>query len=67
LADLQVPISCAGVAVYSGDVLVADRDGVLVIPGTLAAEAAEQGYEQEQLEAFVSPPGELAAADHDPA
>ena len=28
VADLQVPIGCAGVAVYPGDVLVADRDGV---------------------------------------
>jgi regulator of RNase E activity RraA len=51
LADLQVPICCTGVAVYPGDVLVSDRDGVLVIPRQLAAEAAEQGLEQEQLEA----------------
>ena len=28
VADLQVPIGCAGVAVYPGDVLVADRDGM---------------------------------------
>ena len=34
VADLNVPIGCAGVAVYPGDVLVGDRDGVLVIPGT---------------------------------
>jgi regulator of RNase E activity RraA len=54
VADLQVPIGCAGVAVYPGDVLVGDRDGVLVIPRALAAEVADQGYEQEQLEAFVS-------------
>lgn len=32
VADLQVPIGCAGVAVYPGDVLVADRDGIIVIP-----------------------------------
>jgi regulator of RNase E activity RraA len=54
VADLQVPIGCAGVAVYPGDVLIGDRDGVLVIPRHLAAEVAEQGLEQEQLEAFVS-------------
>jgi regulator of RNase E activity RraA len=35
-------------------VLIGDRDGVLVIPRHLAAEIAEQGYEQEQLEAYVS-------------
>ena len=77
VADLNVPIGCAGVAVYPGDVLVGDRDGVLVIPRALAAEIAEQGYEQEQLEAFVStkihageplwgnyPPGEEVKAEY---
>jgi regulator of RNase E activity RraA len=72
-----VPIGCAGVAVYPGDVLVGDRDGVLVIPRELAAEIAEQGYEQEQLEAYVStkihageplwgnyPPGEELKAEY---
>ena len=54
VADLNVPIGCAGVAVYPGDVLIGDRDGVLVIPRHLAAEVAEQGLEQEQLEAYVS-------------
>jgi regulator of RNase E activity RraA len=34
VADLQVPIGCAGVAVYPGDVLVADRDGIIVVPAT---------------------------------
>ena len=54
VADLNVPIGCAGVAIYPGDVLVGDQDGVLVIPRHLAAEIAEQGYEQEKLEAYVS-------------
>ena len=77
VADLQVPIGCAGVAVYPGDVLIGDRDGVLVIPRHLAAEVAEQSLEQEQLEAFVStkihageplwgnyPPGEELKAEY---
>ena len=54
VADLNVPIGCAGVAIYPGDVLVGDRDGVLVIPRHLAAEIAEHGHDQEQLEAYVS-------------
>ena len=29
VADLNVPIGCAGVAVYPGDVLIGDRDGVV--------------------------------------
>jgi regulator of RNase E activity RraA len=53
VADLQVPIGCAGVAVYPGDVLVGDRDGVVVIPRALAAEIAGPSLEQEQLEAYV--------------
>jgi len=53
VADLQVPIGCAGVAVYPGDVLVGDRDGVVVIPRALAAEIAEPAREQERLEAYL--------------
>ena len=77
VADLQVPIGCAGVAVYPGDVLMGDRDGVLVVPRSLAAEIAEQGLEQEKLEAFVNkkihageplwgnyPPGEEVKAEY---
>ncbi|MDT7706334.1 MAG: hypothetical protein QOG20_1941 [Pseudonocardiales bacterium] len=54
VADLQVPIGCAGVAVYPGDVLVGDRDGVIVVPRSIAAEIADPSLEQEQLEAYVS-------------
>jgi regulator of RNase E activity RraA len=54
VADLQVPIGCAGVAVYPGDVLVGDRDGVVVIPRALAPEIAEPSLEQEELEAYIS-------------
>jgi regulator of RNase E activity RraA len=53
VADLQVPIGCAGVAVYPGDVLVGDRDGVVVVPRSLAEEIAEPSLQQEQLEAFI--------------
>jgi regulator of RNase E activity RraA len=38
VADVQTPISCAGVAVYPGDVLVGDRDGVVVIPRAIAGD-----------------------------
>lgn len=53
VADLQVPIGCAGVAVYPGDVLVGDRDGVVVIPRALAGEIAGPSLEQEELEAYI--------------
>ncbi|GGF51172.1 ribonuclease activity regulator RraA [Marmoricola endophyticus] len=51
--ELDVPIGCAGVAVYPGDVLVGDRDGVVVVPAELAAEIAPAAAEQERLEEYV--------------
>lgn len=53
VADLQVPIGCAGVAVYPGDLLVGDRDGVIVVPRHLAADIVDGCVEQEELEAYL--------------
>jgi regulator of RNase E activity RraA len=52
MADLNVPISCAGVLVMPGDVLVADPEGVMAIPQAVAAEVAEAGLEAERRDAF---------------
>jgi regulator of RNase E activity RraA len=51
--DLQVPIGCAEVAIYPGDVMVGDSDGVVCVPRHLAAEVAAAAVEQERLEEFV--------------
>ena len=51
--DIDVPISCGGVAVYPGDVMVGDADGVMVIPRNLAAEIADLALPMEQFEDFV--------------
>jgi regulator of RNase E activity RraA len=51
--DLQVPIGCAEVAVYPGDIMIGDRDGVVCVPRHLAAEVAAAAVEQERLEDFV--------------
>lgn len=51
--DIQRPISCGGVAVYPGDILVGDDDGVVVIPRHLAAEVAEVAVAQERREEFI--------------
>lgn len=78
VADLQQPIGCGGVAVYPGDVLKADRDGIIVIPRAMAAEVAETGIAQERLEAYVNeykirkgeplagnyPPGDAVKAEY---
>lgn len=50
---LNEPIGCAGVAIYPGDILVGDDEGVVAIPSHLAAEVAEAAYEQMQYELFV--------------
>jgi len=51
--DLDVPIACAGVAVFPGDVVVGDAEGVVIVPAHLAAEIARDASEQEILEEFV--------------
>jgi regulator of RNase E activity RraA len=51
--EFNVPIACGGVAVYPGDILVGDGEGVIVIPRGIAAEVAADAYEQEKLEEFV--------------
>jgi len=51
--DMQLPIGCAEVAVYPGDIVVGDADGVTVIPRQLAAEVAEAACEQELREKFL--------------
>jgi len=51
--DLNVPIGCAEVAVYPGDIMVGDAEGVVCVPRHLAAEVAEAAAEQEHLERFI--------------
>jgi regulator of RNase E activity RraA len=51
--DIDVPIACGGVAVYPGDLIVGDSDGVVVIPAHLAEEVAADAAEQEIMEEFL--------------
>ncbi len=48
--DMQIPIGCAEVAVYPGDIMVGDEEGVVCIPAQLADEIAEPAAKQEELE-----------------
>ena len=50
LVAWQEPIACGGVAVFPDDIIVADMDGVIVVPSALAAEVAAAGLEQERLD-----------------
>jgi regulator of RNase E activity RraA len=49
----QQPIGCGGVAVFPGDVVVADDDGAVLIPADLLEEMLVQAPEQERLEAWI--------------
>lgn len=49
----QEPIGCGSVAVFPDDVLVADGDGVVVIPQALVADVTAAAVEQERLEAWI--------------
>lgn len=51
--DMNLPIACGGVAVYPGDIIVGDIDGVVVIPRHLVDEVAADSAEQEQLEEYI--------------
>jgi regulator of RNase E activity RraA len=46
----QEPIGCGGVAIFPGDIIVADGDGAVVIPVALVEEVANLGVEQERFE-----------------
>src|ERR1700744_6080518 len=52
--DINVPIGCGGVAVFPGDVIVGDADGIVVIPREMAADVAKAAAEQELQEEFLT-------------
>lgn len=51
--DHQVPIACAGVTVFPGDIIVGDGEGVVVIPAALAVEVAADSARQEVEEEWA--------------
>jgi len=52
--DINVPIGCGDVAVFPGDIIVGDDDGVMVIPAHLADTVAEAAEKMELYEEFVT-------------
>jgi len=52
-ADMNVVVSCGGVAVYPGDIIFGDAEAVVVIPRHLADEIAADAAEMDRRERFL--------------
>jgi regulator of RNase E activity RraA len=52
--DINVPIGCGDAAVFPGDVVVGDAEGVIVIPANIADEIADEAVEMTAFEDFVT-------------
>jgi regulator of RNase E activity RraA len=44
--DMDVPVSVGGVQVNPGDVVVADGDGVIVVPRAMAVDVARYAHQE---------------------
>ena len=49
----QQPIACGGVAVFPGDIVVADKDGAVLIPAALLDTVLAEAPEQERVEGWI--------------
>ena len=52
--DINVPIGCGDAPVFPGDVIVGDREGVVVVPAHMADEIADEAVEMTAFEDFVT-------------
>ena len=52
--DTDITIACGGTTVQPGDIIVADSDGILVIPPAIAEEVADDSIAQEREEVFIA-------------
>jgi len=51
--ELGVPVTCGGVAVYPGDFVVGDNDGVILVPSDIAEEVTAEALAYEDQEDFI--------------
>ena len=63
--EVNVPVACGGISVYPGDIVVADADGVIVIPRNDAAAvlaAAQRFHEQDAAKVEAAAAGKANRA-----
>ncbi len=52
--EFDIPIGCGDVAVWPGDIIVGDDEGVVVVPRDIAPEIAHEAIEMTAFEDFVT-------------
>jgi regulator of RNase E activity RraA len=54
-AGVNIPVTCAGVRVNTGDIITADEDGVCVVPRARAAEILKKAQDLDNTEHTMIP------------
>ncbi len=78
LVDSQCVITCGGVPIFPGDIIVGDSEGTVAIPAQYAQAVADGGLAQDHIEGWVNrklaagavmpglyPPNDAARAEYD--